>query len=180
MKEPGTKIPQFLRELRAGLRKDEQPQFDDPGPDHDYLFPDDYPHLDEDILCKELCNVGRSARRKDRGSKARREKDVPHIHYGTIGSANTLISSAKRNDLYKKHGAICFEMEFAGIMGDYQALAIRGICDYTDSHKTKQWQKYAAATAAVYAKEVLLLVPPAVLDEGGEPSCSVINNYMFA
>ena len=53
-------------------------------------------------------------------------------------------------------------------MSDHQALVIRGICDYADSHKSKKWQKYAAATAAAYAKELLLLVPPAVLDERGE------------
>jgi hypothetical protein len=37
---------------------------------------------------------------------------------------------------------------------------IRGICDYADSHKNKQWQPYAAGTAAAYAKEVLSIIPP--------------------
>ncbi|RYP51482.1 hypothetical protein DL768_003166 [Monosporascus sp. mg162] len=98
-----------------------------------------------------------------------RKEDTPRIHYGTIGSANTLIiSSEKRNELYEKHQVICFEMESAGVMGNYQALVIRGICDYADSHKNKKWQKYAAATAAAYAKEALLHVPPAKLDERGD------------
>jgi hypothetical protein len=35
---------------------------------------------------------------------------------------------------------------------------IRGICDYADSHKNKQWQKYAAATAAAHAKELLSVI----------------------
>ncbi|RYP57864.1 hypothetical protein DL769_009241 [Monosporascus sp. CRB-8-3] len=94
-----------------------------------------------------------------------RKEDSPRIHYGTVGSADKLVmSSAKRNKLYEKYGVICFEMESAGVMGNHQALVIRGICDYADSHKNKKWQKYAAATAAAYAKEVLLLVPPAELD----------------
>ncbi|RYP63713.1 hypothetical protein DL771_009138 [Monosporascus sp. 5C6A] len=105
-------------------------------------------------------------RRNARGIKATREKDSPCIHYGTIGSANTVVmSSAKRNDLYRKYQIIRLEMESAGVISEYQGLVIRGICDYADSHKSKKWQKYAAATAAAYAKEVLLLVPPAKLDE---------------
>ncbi|RYP41635.1 hypothetical protein DL767_000840 [Monosporascus sp. MG133] len=56
-------------------------------------------------------------------------------------------------------------MESAGVISEYQALVIRGVCDYADSHKNKKWQKYAAATAAAYAKEVLLLVPTAKPDD---------------
>lgn len=36
---------------------------------------------------------------------------------------------------------------------------MRGICDYADSHKSKRWQAYAAATAAAYAKELLGIIP---------------------
>lgn len=35
-------------------------------------------------------------------------------------------------------------------------LSIRGICDYSDSHKNKDWQRYAAATAAAYAREFIV------------------------
>jgi hypothetical protein len=41
-------------------------------------------------------------------------------------------------------------------MKRFPCLIIRGICDYSDSHKNKIWQSYAAATAAAYAKELLL------------------------
>jgi hypothetical protein len=34
-----------------------------------------------------------------------------------------------------------------------------GICDYSDSHKAKDWQKYAAAVAAAYAREFLEALP---------------------
>ncbi|RYP00350.1 hypothetical protein DL764_006550 [Monosporascus ibericus] len=166
MRRPGTKIPQLLLELRESLTEDELPEFEDPGDEHDYLFPDNYPHSDGEKLCQGHCDLTQSKRRSDRGRKATRKNDTPRIHYGIIGSANTLvISSAKRNELYGKHRIICFEMEAAGVISEYQALVIRGICDYADSHKNKKWQKYAAATAATYAKEVLLLVPPAKLDD---------------
>ncbi|KAN0078968.1 hypothetical protein V8E54_005481 [Elaphomyces granulatus] len=39
-------------------------------------------------------------------------------------------------------------------------LVIRGICDYSDSHKNKEWQGYAAIAAAAYAKDLLCRIPP--------------------
>ena len=54
---------------------------------------------------------------------------------------------------------LCFEMEAAGLMNDFPCLVIRGICDYSDSHKHKNWQRRAAAVAAAYAKELLCLIP---------------------
>ena len=56
-------------------------------------------------------------------------------------------------------GVLCFEMEAAGLMNSFPCLVVRGICDYADSHKNKQWQPYAAGTAAVCAKEVLSAIP---------------------
>ena len=54
---------------------------------------------------------------------------------------------------------LCVEMEAAGLMSDFPCLVIRGICDYADSHKNKQWQPYAAAVAAGYMKELLMTIP---------------------
>jgi nucleoside phosphorylase len=39
-------------------------------------------------------------------------------------------------------------MEAAGLMNSFPCLVIRGICDYANSHKNKQWQAHAAGTAA--------------------------------
>ena len=50
-------------------------------------------------------------------------------------------------------------MEAAGLVDNFPCLVIRGICDYADSHKNKNWQRYAAATAAAYAKELLSIIP---------------------
>ena len=50
-------------------------------------------------------------------------------------------------------------MEAAGLMDSFPCLVIRGICDYADTHKNKEWQPYAAATAAAYAKELLRTIP---------------------
>ncbi|KAL3476981.1 quinon protein alcohol dehydrogenase-like superfamily [Aspergillus californicus] len=58
---------------------------------------------------------------------------------------------------------LCFEMEAAGLMNTFQCIVIRGICDYADSHKNKQWQPYASATAVAYAKELLTAIAPALV-----------------
>ncbi|CEO59881.1 Putative WD domain-containing protein [Penicillium brasilianum] len=50
-------------------------------------------------------------------------------------------------------------MEAAGLLNNFPCSVIRGICDYADSHKNKEWQGYAAAVAAAYAKELPLVVP---------------------
>ncbi|KAL4887774.1 nucleoside phosphorylase domain-containing protein [Aspergillus ambiguus] len=89
-----------------------------------------------------------------------RTKDAPQVHYGVIASSNCVMkNSLTRDRLASQHGIICFEMEAAGLMNTFPCLVIRGISDYADSHKNDDWQGYAAATAAAYAKELLLLLP---------------------
>ncbi|KAL7940504.1 nucleoside phosphorylase domain-containing protein [Trichoderma barbatum] len=89
------------------------------------------------------------------------DDDDPAIHYGLIASANTLMKDALvRDELIANKGVLCFEMEAAGLMNHFPCLVIRGICDHSDSHKHKEWQGYAAMTAAAYAKDLLLRIAP--------------------
>ncbi|GLA61111.1 hypothetical protein AtubIFM54640_001620 [Aspergillus tubingensis] len=82
------------------------------------------------------------------------------IHYGLIASGNKVIKDGKlRDKIAKKYGILCFEMEAAGLMDNFPCLVIRGICDYADTHKKKDWQGYASLTAAAYAKELLTVIP---------------------
>lgn len=86
---------------------------------------------------------------------------IPMIHYGSIASATQLMKDALTRDKYAhEHGILCFEMEAAGIMNRLPCLVIRGICDYSDSHKNKEWQGYAAMTAAAYTKDLLRQMVP--------------------
>ncbi|KAJ5975009.1 hypothetical protein N7481_008716 [Penicillium waksmanii] len=89
-----------------------------------------------------------------------RDHQEPVIHYGLIASANQVVKDARQRDqLARDLGVLCVEMEAAGLMNDFPCLVIRGICDYADSHKNNEWQGYAAAVAAAYAKELVLVVP---------------------
>ena len=58
------------------------------------------------------------------------------VYYGLIASADKLMKDAiARDQLIKEHDILCFEMEAAGLMNNFPCVAIRGICDYSDSHK---------------------------------------------
>lgn len=85
------------------------------------------------------------------------------VHYGTIASANSVMKSAFDRDQYANDptlNVLCFEMEAGGLMNNIPCLVIRGISDYSDSHKNDEWQKYAALAAAAYARELLHVVKP--------------------
>ncbi|KAL3477052.1 nucleoside phosphorylase domain-containing protein [Aspergillus californicus] len=94
------------------------------------------------------------------------DNDV-HVHYGLIASGNQVIKDAKtRDEINHSLGGnvLCFEMEAAGLINNFPCLILRGICDYADSGKNKDWQEYAAAVAAAYAKEFLNFVQPSDVD----------------
>ncbi|KAL9024573.1 MAG: hypothetical protein Q9196_006421 [Gyalolechia fulgens] len=158
----GTRIPQTLQGIRKKLHRTIRETPEDLGPDADRLFDPDYLHGDDSKLCESCCDPSRSKSRRERGPKADRESDSPLIHYGTIGSGNSLVVG-ERKHLYEELGTICFEMEAAALM-EYHCLVIRGISDYSDSHKNKAWQPYAAATAAAYAQELIMSLPAPVHD----------------
>ena len=92
------------------------------------------------------------------------------VHYETISSGNQVVKDGVTRYLIsaKYGGVLCFEMEAAGLMNVLPCLVVRGICDYADSHKTKNWQPFAAAVAAACAKEVLSFVPIASRSLGTE------------
>ncbi|EEU33433.1 uncharacterized protein NECHADRAFT_56707 [Fusarium vanettenii 77-13-4] len=110
----------------------------------------------EDVLY-ETCTACRSSEKVCPGYHVRQRVPRPTtIHYGPIGSGNSVIKNAKRRDeLAREHGVLCFEMEAAGVVNAVPCLVIRGICDYCDVHKNDDWQNYAAATAAAYSKLLL-------------------------
>ncbi|KAL8403221.1 hypothetical protein RB594_008470 [Gaeumannomyces avenae] len=92
-------------------------------------------------------------------------EDDPAIHYGLIASANQLMKDAQiRDKLAAEHGVLCFEMEAAGLMNHFPCLVIRGICDYSDSHKNKEWQGFAAMMAAAYARDLLRQIVPSKVE----------------
>jgi ankyrin repeat protein/nucleoside phosphorylase len=123
-------------------------------PDRDWLFSADYVHPNDNADCS-VCDQSRLVKR------AFRTSHKPQIHYGLIASGNQVMKDAKtRDSIAEAFNILCFEMEAAGLMDQLPGcLVIRGICDYCDSHKNKEWQGYAALAAAAYSQLLLIFVP---------------------
>ncbi|KAG9526562.1 Pfs, NACHT and ankyrin domain protein, partial [Aureobasidium melanogenum] len=134
-------------------------EFGRPHEDRDRLYKADFVHPVGNEGCDDCCGL-LPERIVERRARIQR-KDNPAIHHGIVASGNLLMKDASLRDTYaNEKGIMCFEMEAAGLMNHLSCLVIRGICDYSDSHKNKEWQGYAAMTAAAYAKDLLARMVP--------------------
>lgn len=146
-----SRILEFISEVRAKMTPRIAANFARPIRE-DLLYETDYDHRASDTCIG--CD------RSKLKSRPPRDHEEPVFHYGLIASANQVVKDGRRRDqLAQDLGVCCVEMEAAGLMNDFPCLVIRGISDYADSHKNKEWQGYAAVVAAAYAKELVLVVP---------------------
>ncbi|KAF3068181.1 hypothetical protein CFAM422_007999 [Trichoderma lentiforme] len=133
------------------------------------------PQLSSDRLYKSTVNHPLN---NEEGRKISYEKDVsmlvqrperarnkanPCIHHGTIASGCQVMKDAIIRDklISENNDIVCFDTEVVRVfMYNVPGLVVRGICDYSDSHKNEEWQGYAAMTAAAYAKDIVRNIPP--------------------
>lgn len=147
----------------------EHKEFCHPGFEFDILYRSDYDHpfgVDSCVRCKPSQIVNRVPR----------SSIQPVVHYGLIGSGSQVMRhGGTREILREEHDILCFEMEAAGLTSEFPSLVIRGVCDYSDSHKNKQWQEYASVTAAAYAKELLSIMQgPVEIKRCAEAPCFMV------
>ncbi|KAK6360581.1 hypothetical protein TWF730_006720 [Orbilia blumenaviensis] len=154
----------------AAERRVPQPVlFHSPGQENDKLFKASFRHAGGDDCSS--CSTRMAIDRPPRGFVQ------PLVHYGTIASSNTVMKSAENRDkLREKWKVACFEMEAAGLMNNFPCLVIRGVCDYSDDHKNKAWQPYAAVTAAAYAKDLLRVINPEDVAREERPAAKITNS----
>ncbi|CCC14607.1 unnamed protein product [Sordaria macrospora k-hell] len=176
VEEQAAKYLRQLQEKDDTDPKRETGKYKYPGVDKDKLFDDAYEHKHHDptldcgcytqgsicersreIECDELgCDSNwlvprqRLTRHRAQGSSP-----LPQIHIGRMGSGDSVIRSAQHRNALAAEEVIGIEMEGAGAWDELPSIVIKGVCDYADSHKSKMWQDYAAATAALVAKAVL-------------------------
>lgn len=156
-------ILDYIEEMTRKLSPRIRGNWTHPGPDNDVLFPANYLHQ-AGKTCKS-CDHHQAVRR----SPLIRSDTTPVIHYGVIATGSEVVKHAPTRDLIRsRHNAICLEMEAAGLMNNFPCVVIRGISDYTDSHKNNQWHRFAAASAAACAKELLLFIRPADVHESAK------------
>ncbi|KAF3150399.1 hypothetical protein EYR41_004733 [Orbilia oligospora] len=136
----------------------------------DILFRAQYDHICANTNTCDYCDT------QEILIRSTRKTQDPVIHYGVIASGSQVMKHGGTRDfIAQKLNAYCFEMEAAGLADVIECLVVRGISDYCDSHKNKQWQGYAAATAAAYTKELLLNLPASQrpgVDAAGESNAS--------
>ncbi|KAL2869066.1 uncharacterized protein BJX67DRAFT_379545 [Aspergillus lucknowensis] len=142
-----------LQDIITSVQRSNRGKFTRPSDEQDRLFAPEYEHTSQESTCRN-CDITQEVIRP------RRHASGPRVHHGLVGSANRVVKDGLTRDrLVKKFGMICFEMEAAGLMDILPSLVIRGISDYSDSHKNGQWQAYASLTAAAYAKALLNETP---------------------
>ncbi|KAF4337749.1 hypothetical protein FBEOM_8346 [Fusarium beomiforme] len=147
-----------------------------PGRSKDILFPPYYRHKHQDPLacttcaschqdsdpvcdialtssCEQMgCNTSQCLPRANRQG----EDLCPLVHFGAFATGDTVMKSAKdRERIMKNTEALGFEMESVGVWEVFPCAVIKSVCDYADSHKSKDWQPYSAACAAAYMKSFL-------------------------
>ncbi len=129
-----------------------------------------HPGLAQDHLYQPDCihgEIGRSCVRcgcdpAQRVPRDTEQDDEPRVvvHRGTIASGELVMRSGRlRDQLAQQYDVLCFQTEAAGVLTNFPCMVIRGISDYSDSHKNDEWQGYAAAAAAAYARELFLHIP---------------------
>ncbi|KAM3560250.1 hypothetical protein ARSEF4850_003730 [Beauveria asiatica] len=158
------KVPDLLEAMWVRMPQMKKPRGKEPsyvhqGVENDRLFSPAYDHIGGHNC--DNCDLSEQIQRDTRITTD------PKIHYGIIASGNTLTKDTSTRDKIAESAGrdcICVEMEAAGLMDPFPCLVIRGICDYADSHKNDRWQRYASATAAAYAKELLEYVPIKLLE----------------
>ncbi|KAJ5721499.1 uncharacterized protein N7483_009433 [Penicillium malachiteum] len=175
----GHQIEEFINsilEKKPRLQK----RYRRPPPTSDRLYQSDFTHpLDNEASCVVVC--GDSSSHLVLRQERQDDEDNPTVHYGLIASSNRLMKDALARDrLSTEKDVLCFEMEAAGLMNHFPCLVIRGICDYADSRKNKEWQEYAAMVAAAYAKDLLKWASPnrVATEEGISDKLSEIDLHL--
>ncbi|EXA33707.1 hypothetical protein FOVG_15010 [Fusarium oxysporum f. sp. pisi HDV247] len=153
------------------LRQEPELRAEYPGSTKDRLFEASYRHTEDQKSCEQLgCNGGLVLRSRLEITGAR---PTPDVHVGLMASGDSVLKSGKDRDrIAAAEGVIAFEMEGAGVWDSFPCIVVKGACDYADSHKSKVWQRYAAATAAACAKAFLSFWVPS-LTQAANPESSL-------
>lgn len=123
----------------------------------------------EELGCEREELVGRQRLTKQSPEVGTSEERIPKIHFGRMGSGDTVMKSGTHRDIIaRKEDLIAFEMDGAGVWQQFpNSLVVKGVCDYADSHKNKRWQFHAAATTAACVKSLLNEIQESTNDDQG-------------
>ncbi|RDW81529.1 uncharacterized protein DSM5745_05086 [Aspergillus mulundensis] len=122
-----------------------------PGAQNDVVYSQNYDHKDQNCQCDLGLGLDQTVVARQRKSAV-----TPYVHFGLLASGDSVMMSGKVRDVIaKEHGVIGFEMEGAGVWDSFPCILVKAVSDYSDSHKNKEWQYFAAASAAACMRALL-------------------------
>ncbi|XP_057663423.1 uncharacterized protein LOC130898271 isoform X1 [Diorhabda carinulata] len=146
--------PPWLNYLRDGLNilsNQTEPDFNMPDSETDKLY--------MSIGEKDLIEVAHPA---PQDSSRKRLEGCPRVHLSTIASGRQVVKDDRlRQQFANQVGALAFDCEFdtviESILGNCKDsfCVIRGISDYKDGTRRKEWQPYASLAAASVMKAII-------------------------
>ncbi|XP_031337511.1 uncharacterized protein LOC116166635 isoform X3 [Photinus pyralis] len=151
--------PPWLKYLRDGLNIlscQPEPDFRPPSSETDKL----YMNIGE----RDLIEVAHPVP-QDKATK--RQEGCPRVHLSPIASGRQIVRDDQLRQQYATHvGALAFDCEFdaviESILGNCKDsfICVRGVSDYKDGTRRKEWQPYASLAAASVMKAIICGMEP--------------------
>ena len=101
-----------------------------------------------------------------RGSPRDMYPGLPVIHYGCVGAGAALNKDHNvRSEFAMEHEVKVVESGFEAVLESIEGnrkesfAVIRGVSDYTDGSRRREWQPYASLAASAVMKAVILALP---------------------
>ncbi|XP_030755765.1 uncharacterized protein LOC115882072 isoform X2 [Sitophilus oryzae] len=150
--ESGT--PPWLKYLKEGLNilsSQREPDFNAPSAETDKLY--------MSIGERDLIEVAHPV---PQDGNIKRLEGCPRIHLGAVAAGRQIVKDDRlRQQFAAQIGALAFDCEFdavlESILGNCKDsfVCIRGISDYKDGTRRKEWQPYASLAAASVMKSIV-------------------------
>ncbi|KAI8767446.1 hypothetical protein BgiBS90_029594, partial [Biomphalaria glabrata] len=99
------------------------------------------------------------------------DTERPVIRFGVFGAGRPVKQEMLRHDFASRYGIQAFDAEFDQVMESITGnrkdsfMIVRGLADYIDGTKNKEWQPYAALAAAAVTKALIMSLHNPQLDD---------------
>ncbi|XP_059146503.1 uncharacterized protein LOC131934378 isoform X2 [Physella acuta] len=97
--------------------------------------------------------------------------NLPTIRFGVLGAGRPVKQEMSRHDFASRYGIQSFDTDFDQVLDSIVGnrkdsfIFIRGLADYVDGTRNKEWQPYAALAAAAVTKYIITSLKNAQLDD---------------
>ncbi|RUS74421.1 hypothetical protein EGW08_017815 [Elysia chlorotica] len=99
------------------------------------------------------------------------EGETPAIRFGVFGAGRPVKQEMSRHDFASRYGIQSFDTEFDQVLDSIVGnrkdsfMFVRGLADYVDGSRNKEWQPYAALCAAAVVKTIIMSLHNPQLDD---------------